>query len=119
MSRDLVVVPSWLPGSALGDLQRWPRHAVYPVVDASGAPVGVLDLTAVSGGTAPCATVLRDVAVVGADEPLRLPLGGPSASEAPLALVVEDGRMIRVVSEACLLRYERQRLLAGAARGRP
>ena len=118
MSSDLVVVPSWLGVSALAGRVSWARHAVYPVVDATGAPMGVLDLAALDQAAVGPGTALDSLAVaapvVRADDIMPLPVHGESRPARTFALVVEGDRLIGLVSEGSLLRYERRRALGCA-----
>ena len=114
MTRDPRVAPEWCTVEAFaGGLdaarrrnQALPRHRVFPVVDPQGRPMGVLrleDLVRVPPTDRRTAAI-RQVArpcvpeqVVAADEPLarvagRLPAG------APFLLVVEEGRLVGVLT---------------------
>jgi CBS domain-containing protein len=109
MSRDLVVVPGWLTVSTLLARVAGTRHAVYPVVNAAGEPLGVLDLAALRHSAtttdqalAEVCIPLRDLRVAEPDDRMRVPnrhLRGPH----PLILVVQDRRLVGIIGPAELV----------------
>jgi Zn-dependent protease/CBS domain-containing protein len=114
MSPRPVAVPRDLPLGRLVDEVVWAeRYTTYPVVDDRGAAVGLLPFRAVA--EAPRAewdgtTVgermlpLERVPVLSPDEPAADALRKVAGSEAGRALVVEDGRLVGLLSISDLLR---------------
>lgn len=94
MVRALRVVPSWTPVATLLPGAR--RGAVYPVLDASGALVGTLDL-----GELACRPDLHDALAGEVCRPARpRSVLGPEDRVVPHALpglVVDDGRLIGIL----------------------
>jgi CBS domain-containing protein len=121
MSRDLVVLAAWLPLSGLAERAARPRHATYAVVDGGGRPVGTLDLSALGDDLFFDGRTVRDVCtpieastLLHPDEPFDA-----ACPHGPLALVVEAGRLVGVVSAGSIARFERRRsLLPDALRRR-
>lgn len=118
MSRDLVVLPGCLSASALADRGVRARHGIYPVVDAAGVPVGLIDLAEVEwdllsdGRTlAEVCTPLTKLTVVSPDDTVATPIPRlPTRRNTP-ALVTENTRLVGIVSSGSLLRFERAQAL--------
>lgn len=102
MQRDVVVIPAWTTVDAItfraGSLRR-----AYPVVDVSGAPIGVLDpaalgdLSACSGVTAAEMCIpLRGLHVLSPDEQAPEDAQSSPTDHLP-SLVVENGRLVGVL----------------------
>jgi hypothetical protein len=117
MSRDMVVLPAWF-GAADAVNRAWARHAAYPVVDALGCPIGVLG-PAAAGGDQPHADLtlaqicrpLSSVPVLAPDDDIDRLLDLALPAEGTGALVVEDNRLVGVVSSGYLLRLARARAM--------
>jgi CBS domain-containing protein len=114
MSRDLVVMPGWLPVSALADRASTPRHGAYPVVDATGAPLGIIDLGHIrcdlmsdDRTLAEICTPLSRVQRVSPDDTVAGPIPRQRTGRGAPTLVIENARLIGVVTPGSLLRFAR------------
>lgn len=118
MSRDLVVLPAWLAVSALADRITRPRHGVYPVIDATGAPIGVIDLAEIDGDPSTDDRLLTEICtpvsqlpVVSPDDIVATPVPRLLTRRNTLVLVTENDRLVGIVSAGALLRFERGRAM--------
>ena len=114
MSRDMIVLPGWF-SAADATKRRWVRHAAYPVVDAQGCPVGLLGPAALGPDqldedvtVAQICRPMSSVPVLAPDDDIRL-LDLALLADGTGALVVEDNRLVGVVSSGYLLRLTRAR----------
>jgi hypothetical protein len=113
MSHDMVLLPGWAPVASLGALVGSGRHGAYPVVDADGAPLGVLGLEALApegGADQPLSEVClpaRAVRVLRSDDSIDALLADPDAFTAPMALVTDGTVLVGVLSLGGLLRLRR------------
>ena len=126
MSRDLVVLPAWLAVSALADRITRPRHGVYPVIDATGAPIGVIDLAEIDGEPstddrllAEVCTPVSQLPVVRPDDIVATPLPRLLTRRNTLVLVTESDRLVGIVSSGALLRFARGRAMAALTASSP
>ena len=116
MVRDLVVLPAWLPAATLLGEPRRARHASYPVVDAAGAPVGMIDPAVLGAadvlGESTFGQICRPIGmmpVVGPDDDIARLLDDAGALNGSGALVVQSGRLVGAVSPGYLRRLGRAR----------
>jgi Zn-dependent protease len=108
MSPDPVTVPAGLMVDELIDRYvLGSRHSAYPVVGVDGQPVGLVTLASIRGVPAPQRSAvavasamhkLADVVVASPDDTVNAVLGRMLPAQARRALVVENGRLVGVVS---------------------
>jgi Zn-dependent protease len=102
MMTAFVALPSQAPLRAAVDQLLATPHDRFPVVDADGAPTGVITRDDVVrgllqlGADAPVAAVERPAAVVAPGTPIEGALA--ALDEAGTVLVVEDGRLLGVIT---------------------
>jgi CBS domain-containing protein len=110
----MLVLPAWF--SAVNAMHGpAARHAAYPVVDARGVPVGVVGpeaLTAAELGGRTFGEVCRPLSslpVVRPDDNIDRLIDLPGVADGIGALVIEDNRLVGMVSRGYLLRLSRAR----------
>jgi CBS domain-containing protein len=115
MSKDMVVVPAWFSAADAAGERRG-RHRSYPVVDARGATIGVVDPAALAGSEVPMGATYGEICrpvsslpVVAPDDDIDQLFRMPAVIEGFGALVIHEDRLVGVVSPGYLLRLRRAR----------
>jgi Zn-dependent protease len=114
MVREPVTVPAEMTLGRFMDEVMWGRrYTTYPVVDSGGRPVGLLPFRRLAEvpraewdtrRVAECMLPLERVPVVAPDDELTDALAELSESDVGRALVVEDGRLVGLISITDLVR---------------
>jgi Zn-dependent protease/CBS domain-containing protein len=113
MTADPITVPAWMTIEAFLQLAQGLQHKAYPLLDVSGAPAGLLligraqRLTPAqrrSRRAADVACAMSAVPVAGPDDLLSDVLSGAPTCTEGRVLVVEDGRVVGIVTPTDMAR---------------
>ena len=114
MSRDMVVMPAWFSAVNV-PMARGGRHAAYPVIDASGMPVGVVGPDALTADDLAGRTLgeicrpLSCLPVVRPDDDIDRLRALLEVAAGVGVLVIQDDRLVGMISPGYLIRLARAR----------